>query len=66
MWTAGGVVGSIIYLLGEPDTLSASVSGSVDGQWAVFSAEVSRRLAKAWVAPAVGRSSERVLGASNV
>ena len=62
MWTAGDVAGSIIYLLVEPDTLSASVCGSADGQWAVFSAEVS----DAWVGPTVGRSSERVLGAGNV
>ena len=62
MWTAGDVAGSIIYLLAEPDTLDALLCGSADGQWAVFSAEVS----DAWVGPAVGWSSERVLGAGNV
>ena len=61
MWTAGDVAGSIIYLLAEPDTLDALLCGSADGQWAVFSAEVS----DAWVGPAVGWSSERVLGAGN-
>ena len=57
MGTAGDVAGSIIYLLFEPDTLSASVCGSADAQWAVFSAEVS----DACIGPVVGRSSERVL-----
>ena len=62
MGTAGDVAGSNIYLLFEPDTLSASVCGSADAQWAVFSAEVS----DAWVEAVVGRSSERVLGAGDV
>ena len=62
MGTAGDVAGSNIYLLFEPDTLSASICGSADAQWAVFSAEVS----DAWVEPVVCRSSERVLGASDV
>ena len=59
MWKAGGVAGSITYLLSEPDTLSASVCGSADAPGAVFSAEVS----DAWVGHTVGRASERVLGA---
>ena len=53
---------SVIYLLVEPDTLSASVRGSADAQGAVCSVEVS----DAWVGPAVGWSSERVLGAGDV
>ena len=53
------MAGSIIYLLVEPDTLSASVRGSADAPGAVLSAEVSG----AWVGHAVGRASERVLGA---
>jgi len=58
----GDVAGSMIYLLVEPDTLSASVCGSADGQGAIFSVEVR----DAWVRPAVGRSSQCVLGDSNV
>ena len=62
MWKAGGVAGSITYLLSESDTLSASVCGYSDAQGAVCSVEVS----DAWVGPAVGWSSERVLGAGDV
>ena len=62
MGTAGDVAGAIIYLLLELDTLSASVCGSADAQWAVFSAEVR----DASVGSAVGRASERVLGAGDV
>ena len=51
------MAGSILHLLFELDTLSASLFGSVDGQGAIFSAEVR----DAWVGPAVGRSSECVL-----
>ena len=57
IWTAGDVAGSIPHLLVEPDTLSASVCSSADIQDAIFSAEVR----DAWVGPAVGRSSERVV-----
>ena len=57
IWMAGDVAGSILYLLVEPDTLSASLCGSADGQSAIFSAEVR----DAWVGPTVGRSSECVL-----
>ena len=62
MGTDGDVAGSIIYLLFEPDTLSASVCGSADTQDAIFSAEVR----DAWFGPTVGRSSEHVLGAGDV
>ena len=51
------MAGSILYLLFEPDTLSASVCGSADTQDAIFSAEVR----DAWVGSTVGRSSERVV-----
>ena len=54
---AGDVAGSILYLLFELDTLSASLCGSADDQSAVFSVEVR----DAWVGPVAGRSSERVL-----
>jgi hypothetical protein len=57
MGTAGDVAGSIIYLLFEPGTLSASVCGSVDTQDAIFSAEVR----DAWFGLTVGRLSERVV-----
>ena len=57
VWVAGDMAGSILYLLFELDTLSASLCGSADGQGAIFSAEVR----DAWVGPTVGRSSERVL-----
>ena len=40
MGTDGDVAGSIIYLLFEPDTLSASVCGSADAQDAIFSVHV--------------------------
>ena len=53
------MVRSVIYVLVEPDTLSASVRGSADAPGAVLSAEVSG----AWVGHAVGRASKRVLGA---
>ena len=56
------MAGSMIYLLVETDTLSASVRGSADAPGAVLSAEVSG----ARVGPVVGRSSERVLGAGDV
>ena len=56
IWVAGDVVGSILYVLFELDTLSASLCGSADGQGAIFSVEVR----DAWVGPVVGRSSERV------
>ena len=59
MGTDGDVAGCIIYLLFEPDTLSASVCGSADAPGAVFSAEVP----DAWVGHTVGWASERVLGA---
>ena len=62
VWTAGGMGECILSLLFEPDTLSASVCGSADGQWSVFSAEVS----DAWVGPVVGWVSECVLGAGDV
>ena len=51
------MAGSIIHLLFEPDTLSASVCGSADTQGAIFSVQVR----DAWVGPVVGRSSEREL-----
>ena len=54
---AGDVAGSILYLLVEPDTLSASVCGSADAQNAIFSVQVR----DAWVGPPVGRSSECVV-----
>ena len=57
MRMAGDETGSILYLLLELDTLSASFCGSVDGQGAIFSVEVR----DAWVGPVVGRSSECVL-----
>jgi hypothetical protein len=57
MGTDGDVAGSIIYLLFEPDMLSASVCGSADTQDTIFSAEVR----DAWFGPTVGRSSERVV-----
>ena len=62
MWTAGDVAGSIPHLLIQADTLSAPVCGSADAQDALFSVQVR----DAWVGPAVGRSSERVLGAVHV
>ena len=51
------MAGSILHLLFELDTLSASLCGSADGQGAIFSAEVR----DAWFGPTVGRSSERVV-----
>jgi hypothetical protein len=57
IWVAGDVAGSILYVLFELDTLSASLCCSADGQGAIFSVEVR----DAWVGPVVGRSSERVL-----
>ena len=56
-WVAGDVVGSILWLLSELDTLGAATCGPADDQGAVFSADVC----DAWVGPAVGRSSECVL-----
>ena len=32
IWVAGDMAGSILYLLFKPDTHSASISGSADGQ----------------------------------
>ena len=57
MGTDGDVAGCIIYLLCEPDTLSASVCCSADTQDSIFSAEVR----DAWFESTVGRSSERVV-----
>ena len=62
VWAAGDVAGSIIYLLFELDTLSASACCSLDAQGAVFSAKVL----DTGVGPAVGWSLERVLGAGDV
>ena len=62
IWVAGDMAGSMLYLLFELDTLSAPLCGSADGEGAIISAEVR----DAWVGPAVGRSSERVLGAGYV
>ena len=62
VYAAGGMAGSILCLLFELRTLSASLCGPADGKGAVFSAEVR----DAWVGPAVVRSSECVLGDGNV
>ena len=62
IWVAGDMAGSILYLLLELDTLSASLCGSADCQGAILRVEVR----EAWVGPAVGRSSECVLGDGNV
>ena len=62
VWAAGDMAGSILYLLLELDTLSASLCGSADCQGAILRVEVR----EAWVGPAVGRSSECVLGDGNV
>ena len=59
VWTAGDVVGSVLYLLFQLDTPNASFRGSADAQGAFFSADVR----VAWVGPSVGRSSEHVIGA---
>ena len=56
------MAGSIIYLLVEPDTLSASVRGSADAPGALFSAEVL----DTGVGPALGWSPEREVGAGDV
>jgi hypothetical protein len=57
IWMAGDMAGSILYLLLELDTPSASVCGSADVQGVIISAEVR----DAWVGPTVGRSSECVV-----
>ena len=57
IWMAGDMAGSILYLLFELETLSASICGSADTQDAIFSAEVR----DAWFGSTVGRSSERVV-----
>ena len=57
VWTAGGMIGSILCLLFELDMLNASLCGSPDAQDTKFSAEVR----DAWVGPTVGRPSECVL-----
>ena len=60
IWVAGDVAGSILYVLFEMDTLSASICGSVDGQGAIFSVQ-DVQVRDAWVGPVVGQLSERVL-----
>ena len=59
---AEDMAGSTLCLLFELGTLSASLCGSADGQDAIISVEVR----DAGVGPAVGRSSQRVLGAGYV
>ena len=57
IWMAGDMAGSILYVLFELNTLSASGYGSADAQGAIFSVQVR----DTWVGPVVGRSSECVV-----